>query len=294
MFYLLGTFFLISVIVNGFFVWFQYQNFMANLVTAANVALVIKHIVILLFTKICLLLIQGFHGEAVSRKTFFSLFIPFGLSTLIYISILYTSQIYTQLYGFGMIQLNLILLICLNLYFLYLLSYLSRNAKTKSDLELLQRQSDMHQMMNCLGQSYYTANHIFNIILNDKAQQAKKLGIEMVVKIGDIDLSEMKDVDITTIFGNLLDNAIEAASPHGSNREEANICIKADSFHEFTVISICNTIANRDYGKERGHKGLGLMNVKTVLETYHGGMQTKQENEEFHVSITIPKRRKRL
>lgn len=337
LFYVTGTLFLMAVVVNGFLVWLQYQQFMVDMVMAANVAIALKIVVILLFTKVCVLLVNGFHGETVTRKMFFSLFIPFGISSLIYISIQYMSQIYTQLYGFGLVQLNLIFLIGLNLYFLYLLSYLSKSAKAKSELELLQRQSDtqyryyetleekyqesrkiihdmrnhllaleqlyqadereaankyasdMHQMMNHLGQNYYTDNRMLNIILNDKVQRAVRQRIAVDIKIGDVDLSGIKDVDITTIFGNLLDNAIEAAAPKEGDEKEAGIQIKADYFHEFIVFRIQNTISGHDYGKEKGHKGLGLTNVRKTLEAYHGGMQIEEKKEAFGVSITIPK-----
>lgn len=338
LFYVLGSLFLMGVVVNGLFVWIQYQNFMTGMLMAANIAILLKMGIVLLFTKCCLLVVQGVHAETISKKMFLSLFIPIGISSLIYVSIMYMSQIYIQLHGFGLVQLNLIFLICVNLYFLYLLSYLLKNANAKSELELLQRQSDaqyryyeeleekyqesrkiihdmrnhllaleqlyqvqeqengaagqyasdLHQMLNKLGQSYYTDNRILNVILNDKHKQADKYGIEMEIQIGDVELSEIKDVDITTIFGNILDNAIEAARLATLEKKQSYIKVKADRFRDFTVISIHNTVTEQDYGEFKGHKGIGLRNVQKVLDAYGGGIKVERLKEEFHISITIP------
>ncbi len=71
---------------------------------------------------------------------------------------------------------------------------------------------DMHRMLNELGQNYYTENRVLNIILNDKAQLAESLGITFEIRAAGTDLTFMKEMDITTVFANLMDNALEAAS----------------------------------------------------------------------------------
>ena len=129
-------------------------------------------------------------------------------------------------------------------------------------------------------------------------------------------------MDITTIFANLLDNALEAA---GQAEGERRIRIRADVFHEFVAMRIQNTIAGSNErsgmtgagrgnvkselgaalnkapdetglcGKnaeknhiEKRHMGLGLENVRHALEKYGGGMMTEAAGDEFIVNLTIP------
>lgn len=70
---------------------------------------------------------------------------------------------------------------------------------------------DLYHMLNVLGEKRYTENQMLNIILNEKIREAEAKGITVTVRVGDIDLSDIKEIDLTTIFANLLDNAIEAA-----------------------------------------------------------------------------------
>ena len=71
---------------------------------------------------------------------------------------------------------------------------------------------DIHGMLNQLGQKYYTGHKMLNIILNDKVQKMNTQGIQPDIKVGDIDLAFMKEMDLITLFGNLLDNAIESCA----------------------------------------------------------------------------------
>ena len=57
----------------------------------------------------------------------------------------------------------------------------------------------MHQMLDALGIVNYTENRMLNIILNDKAEEAKKSGIEMEIRIGEIRLEHIRDMDMTKI-----------------------------------------------------------------------------------------------
>ena len=67
---------------------------------------------------------------------------------------------------------------------------------------------DLYHMLNVLGEKRYTENQMLNIILNEKIREAEAKGITVTVRVGDIDLSDIKEIDLTTIFANLLDNAI--------------------------------------------------------------------------------------
>ncbi len=170
---------------------------------------------------------------------------------------------------------------------------------------------NMHQMLDSLGSVNYTDNRMLNIILNDKAEEAEKSEIEMVIRIGEIHLEHVRDMDITTIFANLLDNALEAAEQAEGKRM---IQVRADTFHDFVAVKIRNSMKcadtatagetgedadyqeswnveawNQKKGKGRKlHMGIGLENVRHTLEKYGGGMMTEAAGDEFTVSITIP------
>ena len=131
-------------------------------------------------------------------------------------------------------------------------------------------------MLNMFGHKYYTDNRLLNIILNDKEKAANRASVTFDARIGAIALEGMKDSDLTTVFANLLDNAVEAAK----ESEQKQVVIRADSIHEFNVIRIENTMSLCQKKKE-GHMGIGLENVTRVLKKYDGSFQARKDGWEI-------------
>lgn len=152
--------------------------------------------------------------------------------------------------------------------------------------------TDIHLMLNELNQRYYTSNRILNIILNDKYQIIKSANISFDCKIGDINLDFMREIDITTIFANILDNSIEAAK-----KVEDNPYIKfhINKFNDFIVINIINSMKDKPIMKNKkikstkvNHEGLGLENIRKTLEKYEGSLVVDFDDNEFKINIVIP------
>lgn len=151
---------------------------------------------------------------------------------------------------------------------------------------------DIHQMLNELNQKYYTSNKVLNIILNDKFQKIRNTHINLDYRIGNIDLGFIRDIDITTVFANLLDNAIDAAMVVKNN---SHIKIDVDKFNEFIVINIENSTNDMPVKKgerfkstKKNHQGLGLENTIRAIKGYGGTMVVDYCENKFKVNIVIP------
>lgn len=143
--------------------------------------------------------------------------------------------------------------------------------------------SDVHAMLNSLGMKFYSDNRMLNIVLNDKLKGLSEEQVEC--SMGGISLGFLSDMDVTTIFANLLDNAIEA----GENRKEFWLKIRGEQIQDFTIIKIWNSCFEEGGRPKKGkHQGLGLENVKQALEKYHGEMEVSQEENVFFVTLVFP------
>ena len=56
----------------------------------------------------------------------------------------------------------------------------------------------------------YSDNPMLNILLADRKQAAESIGIRFVVRVESTGLGFIEPVDVTTLFGNLLENAMQA------------------------------------------------------------------------------------
>lgn len=98
--------------------------------------------------------------------------------------------------------------------------------------------SQIGEMLKPLIPAAYTDNPILNILLSDKCAQMEEAGILAEIKIDHVSLSFLKPIDATTIFGNLLDNAIEAARQADGKRF---VRITINSGHRMAAVRIENT-----------------------------------------------------
>jgi Histidine kinase-, DNA gyrase B-, and HSP90-like ATPase. len=146
---------------------------------------------------------------------------------------------------------------------------------------------DVHAMLNQMGHKYYTDNKILNIILNDKVQTMQANGITDDIKIG-VDIHFVRDVDLTSLFANILDNAIEAAR----QSEEKYIVLRIAAVHDFITITLKNSIAhqpikqgNSFLSTKDNHEGLGLKNAEWVVKKYKGDIQYEWGEKYFITRI---------
>lgn len=138
-------------------------------------------------------------------------------------------------------------------------------------------------MLSPLLVNQYCNNMILNIIIHDKLEDCNKNAIVFDIRVHDVNLDFMEPIDITTIFGNLLDNAVEASR----KAEQRNIILKIYPFNGFIYVQISNTFSGQikfdakgkpvsDKGEEHG---IGLENVEKTLLKYSGNIEfTVAEN----------------
>lgn len=139
---------------------------------------------------------------------------------------------------------------------------------------------------------HHTGNDFLDIIIRDKARIAQQKEINFTPIIHFEDGGFIDPLDISTIFGNALDNAIEASEKLPN--QERLITVKANRIRDMLVIAIENhTMADSSDTKgttktDRFVHGFGLPNIKKVAEKYNGQCITKCEKGIFTLKIIIP------
>ncbi len=141
-----------------------------------------------------------------------------------------------------------------------------------------------------------TGNKVLDTLLAAKGMECQKEGIELT-SVADGTLLEFMDVmDICSIFGNALDNAIECEKKI-DEAEKRMIHLHLSSRHEFVVIKIENYYEGdirfeRELPvttkKDKEFHGYGLKSLKYTVHQYHGEVDIRAENHWFSLRILIP------
>lgn len=137
----------------------------------------------------------------------------------------------------------------------------------------------------------YSDNPMLNILLADRKQAAESIGIRFVVKVESTGLGFIEPVDVTTLFGNLLENAMQAVLKCSGERY---IKVHIKNYNEMLSIRIENSVEKEvriKNGKpiSTGGKstGIGSLNVQRCVEKYSGSVLYKNGNGKFYSDVIL-------
>lgn len=138
------------------------------------------------------------------------------------------------------------------------------------------------------------ANPVLDVIIANKYLNAKNAGIEFSFQIYVEDDLPLESIEVTTILGNILDNAIEANLKLDAEKNRF-IDIKIRTLLrmlQINVINSCNGVYKMEgddfISTKNTNSGLGLRQVKKALERIGGFMEVSAEKESFKVKACIP------
>mgnify|MGYP002510580699 CR=1 FL=1 len=157
--------------------------------------------------------------------------------------------------------------------------------------EALSYTNQIREMLQPLIPFTYTDNPVLNCLLSDKKRAADRSGISFKIEINQVDINFMKPIDITTLFGNLIDNALEATK---KCNEEKNIGLYIKEYNEMISIRIENGVEapvviknGKIYSSSERSNGIGLLNIQRCIEDYLGSIIYKYFNQLLVCDIVL-------
>ena len=143
---------------------------------------------------------------------------------------------------------------------------------------------------------YRTGNGVLDTLLTAKGAYCIEQGIQLTCVADGGLLKSMSVVDITSIFGNALDNAIES-SMRVADREKRLIRVAVFAQNNLLMIRIENTFDGRlrvvegqpvTLKSDRSRHGYGLKNIQSAAEKYGGTATFSAEKNWFSLRILVP------
>lgn len=157
-------------------------------------------------------------------------------------------------------------------------------AKAENTAEIREYLDSVYQ--NTLGsvqKLVFTSSDVFNAVVNIRLDLCKQKGIYPIINVSDEAVMQIKNQDMAVLFGNILDNAIEAAQYAENKVIEFKVNIK----NEFVSIYVANTF-NEKYSDITFFKttkpdskkhGYGMKNINRIIEESNGHIKIGITNE---------------
>ena len=140
-------------------------------------------------------------------------------------------------------------------------------------------------------------NELLNAILARYKRHCENIHISFITDIRVNTINFMADNDVTSLFCNLLDNAIESANGISNSYIEISICKRDKTpFLLITVVNSCltNPFENKNYNlnttkSNKSVHGFGIKSIRKVIKQYDGEikMYYNDKSSTFHTVITL-------
>lgn len=157
--------------------------------------------------------------------------------------------------------------------------------------------NNLNKLIRIYDSTYHTENEALNVILNEKTLLCNNKNIRFTCIVDGNALNFIENEDIYSLFGNLIDNSIEAVNQLDDN--EKIISLKIKQVGNIVSISIKNGYKGKiqmennlplSKKEDNIHHGFGMKSIKMVCEKYNGNLRLNIENNIFIVTILFIKR----
>lgn len=155
---------------------------------------------------------------------------------------------------------------------------------------------DTNEVVQFYDSIIKTDSEVLNTILTEKSLLCTKYNIKLTCSLSTTKLSELAVVDLYTMLGNAIDNAIECVKEYNelekriisvSILERGNVlCIFVDNYFEGTLeyedgIPLTSK-------KDNAYHGYGVKSIKMLARKYGGDIRISDINHSFSLQIMIP------
>ncbi len=143
---------------------------------------------------------------------------------------------------------------------------------------------------------FNTGNKTLDVIFTDRKHEAKNKNITLHIHADGQGWENISDIDIATIFGNALDNAIESVEKIDEPAARL-IDVRIGRVNEMLIARFENPFSHkieRNQSKILSTKnnpenhGYGLQSIGTIVSKYEGEMDIKTEDGAFVLTVIIP------
>lgn len=140
-----------------------------------------------------------------------------------------------------------------------------------------------------------TGNEVLDTVLTEKALLCEKDGISWTCMAEGSVLNFLTPVDLYTMMGNALDNAIEASRKQPPDRQVIRVIVRRQYGSALIQISnYCGQLGPLRNGipettkEDKAEHGYGIPSIREIAERYGGVVDIETNQEIFLLSILIP------
>lgn len=153
----------------------------------------------------------------------------------------------------------------------------------------------LEQSVSIYSSVLRTGNETLDVLLTDKRLHCTTNGIQFTCMVDGAKVNFMEVMDIFSLFGNILDNAIECEMNlppetrfiHLSVRSANQLLLIHAENHFEGVLELRDGLPVTTKADRDSH-GYGMLSIRRVVQKYGGNLVVSSEDQLFQIDIVIP------
>ena len=164
----------------------------------------------------------------------------------------------------------------------------------KLDSELL---GELENVINIYDSTIKTGNEALDLILSEKSLICQKKDIKLTCLADCSKLYFINKTDLYSLFGNLIDNAMEAVYKiQDVDKRHINLVVKnvnsfvsisIDNYYEGNIVLLDNGLP-KTTKEDKDYHGYGMKSIQLIVNKYDGDLNISLDNNVFSLFIMFP------
>lgn len=150
----------------------------------------------------------------------------------------------------------------------------------------------LSQQLADYSRNCHSGNKLLDVIIHKYVVDCKMRGIQFEYDVKVCNLSQLEDIDLVAILGNLMDNAIAAAE--GSTEKTVSLnTVHRNSYSVIILANSCDTPPKQSGNRLLSTKsdtqahGFGLKSVKKTIQKYQGDYEWNYDVDAKQFTMTV-------
>lgn len=155
--------------------------------------------------------------------------------------------------------------------------------------------SEIKKAVDIYDSTVKTGNDALDVVLTGRRLLCQGRDIDLTCVANGAAVSFISDTDIYSLFGNAIDNAIEAVSmlPREKRYIGVNVCEKGhNTFVHFENFYVGRLVFKNGLPEttkdDKAYHGFGLKSIRSIVEKYRGTCVVEAEKGMFVIDLIIP------
>lgn len=143
------------------------------------------------------------------------------------------------------------------------------------------------ELVDSFDAAFHTGNEVLDILFTEKNFYCLQSEITFVCMIDGEKLNFMQDTDVYVLFGNIIDNSVNAVRKL-KDVAKRTIYTNIHAEGQLLLIQVENPCTEQQPTEHMTTNGFGMRSIRMITEKYGGSMNTRIADGNFYLNLVFP------